>query len=191
MTGVQTCALPIFAAVFTPDSLNRLQAVNESKYVNGSPSGTPTYSQSYTIDRWGNRTISQATGGVNSLVFNVDTTTNRLTAPTGYTMTYDNAGNLTNDTYTGQGQRNYDAENRMTQAWASSQWQTYTYDGNGQRVRRNVYGVETWQVYGMGGELVAEYPANGSPASPQKEYGYRNGQLLLTASVSGDRKSVV
>jgi hypothetical protein len=35
-------------------------------------------------------------------------------------MTYDNAGNLTNDTYSGQGQRNYDAENRMTQAWANS-----------------------------------------------------------------------
>jgi RHS repeat-associated protein len=31
----------------------------------------------------------------------------------------------------------------------------------------------------MGGELLAEYPANGLPTSPQKEYGYRNGQLLV------------
>jgi YD repeat-containing protein len=99
-------------------------------------------------------------------------------------MAYDSAGNLTNDTYSGQGQRNYDAENRMTQAWANSQWQTYTYDASGQRVRRNVNGVETWQVYGLGGELLAEYAANAAPASPQKEYGYRNGQLLVTAEIN-------
>ena len=29
--------------------------------------------------------------------------------------------------------------------------------------------------------MLAEYPANGAAASPQKEYGYRNGQLLVTA----------
>ena len=33
----------------------------------------------------------------------------------------------------------------------------------------------------MAGELVAEYPMNGGVSSPQKEYGYRNGQLLVTA----------
>ncbi len=103
----------------------------------------------------------------------MDPITNRLTAPAGYTMSYDAAGNLTNDTYTGQGQRTYDAENRMKQAWASSQWQTYTYDGDGRRVKRNVNGTETWQIYGLGGELVAEYAQNGSPSNPQKEYGYR------------------
>ena len=40
-------------------------------------------------------------------------------------------------------------------------------------------GVETWFVYGMDGELVAEYNANGAVGSPQKEYGYRGGQLLV------------
>ncbi|HJP94928.1 MAG TPA: RHS repeat-associated core domain-containing protein, partial [Pyrinomonadaceae bacterium] len=30
--------------------------------------------------------------------------------------------------------------------------------------------------------LLAEYPANGSASTPQKEYGYRNGQLLVSAS---------
>ena len=104
-------------------------------------------------------------------------------------MTYDNAGNLTNDTYSGQGQRNYDAENRMTQAWANSQWQTYTYDANGQRVKRsiNINGTqtETWQVYGVNGELLAEYAANASASSPQKEYGYRNGQLLVEIMAAG------
>jgi hypothetical protein len=37
-------------------------------------------------------------------------------------------------------------------------------------------------VYGFGGELLAEYAANISVTSPQKEYGYRNGQLLITAT---------
>jgi YD repeat-containing protein len=98
----------------------------------------------------------------------VDVATNRLTAPAGYTMSYDNAGNLTNDTYTGQGQRTYDAENHMTQAWANSQWQVYTYNGDGQRVRRNVNGVETWQVYGMDGELTLEKSPDISPRVSMK-----------------------
>lgn len=69
----------------------------------------------------------------------------------------------------------------MTQALAGGQWQTYTYDGSGQRIRRNVSGAETWQVYGLGGELLAEYSANDPATTPQKEYGYRNGQLLIVA----------
>src|SRR5205823_4769309 len=116
--------------------------------------------------------------------------TNRLTAPNGWTMTYDDAGNLKTDTYSGAGDRVYDAENRMTKAWATGQWQTYSYDGDGHRVKRSVtvsgqqQPVETWQVYGIGGELIAEYGVNAAPASPQKEYGYRNGQLLITATVT-------
>lgn len=39
-----------------------------------------------------------------------------------------------------------------------------------------------WQVYGRGGELLAEYAAGAAPTQPQKEYGYRGGQLLITAS---------
>jgi hypothetical protein len=97
-------------------------------------------------------------------------------------MSYDAAGNLTTDTYTGQGQRTYEAENRMKQAWANNQWQEYTYNADGQRVRRKVNGVESWQVFGMDGELLAEYGPNASPGNPQKEYGYRNGQLLVTVT---------
>src|SRR6202040_1881748 len=52
----------------------------------------------------------------------------------------------------------------------------------GQRVKRSVNGVETWQVYGLGGELLAEYAARAEATSPQKEYGDRNGQLLITAT---------
>ena len=75
-------------------------------------------------------------------------------------MRYDNAGNLFKDIYTGAGDRTYNAENRMTQAWANNQWQVYTYNADGQRVRRKVNGVETWQIYGLVGELLAERPGN-------------------------------
>jgi RHS repeat-associated protein len=63
-----------------------------------------------------------------------------------------------------------------------SQQSVYTYDAEGKRVRRKSYNDETWQVYGMEGELLAEYAANAAASAPQKEYGYRNGQLLVTAS---------
>jgi RHS repeat-associated protein len=166
------------------DRLNRLDWVRE---ING---GSEIWRQWFDYDPYGNRTIDQANtygSGIPKPNFGVDTSTNRLTAPSGYTMIYDGAGNQTYDNSDGiGGWRYYDAENRMTQAWANNQWQYYTYDADGHRVKRNVNGTETWQVFGAGGELIAEYPTNGSPSAPQKEYGYRNGQLLVTAEASAN-----
>lgn len=171
---------------FTYDAVNRLQQATETNYISSTNQSATPLQQAYTIDRFGNRTINQGStwGGVNNQAFSVNPANNRLGVPNGQsgTMTYDAAGNLTNDTYSGQGQRNYDAENRMTQAWSGGQWQTYAYDAGGQRVRRIANGNAIWQVYGLGGELVAEYPAGAAAASaPLKEYGYRNGQILVTA----------
>jgi RHS repeat-associated protein len=164
--------------------LNRLQRVKEIS------SGSVTlWQQEYEFDRWGNRKVHQTnTWGPSSgpLIpkpnFEVETAKNRLYAPGDMAlseslraMQYDVAGNLKKDSYTGAGDREYDAENRMTKAWANGQWQYYSYNADGQRVRRKV-------VYGMDGELLAEYAVNGAVASPQKEYGYRNGQLLVTAA---------
>ena|SRR5207253_502723 len=42
-----------------------------------------------------------------------------------------------------------------------------------------------------GGELLAEYAANASASSPQKEYGYRNGQLLITAAATATASGYV
>jgi hypothetical protein len=98
---------------YTYDALNWLTAVNE--YQNGA---TQTGSQQYNYDRWGNRTISQASWGtgIKTKQFTVNPYYNRLGVPSGQAvvMTYDAAGNLTNDTYTGAGNRTYDAENRIT-----------------------------------------------------------------------------
>ncbi len=49
-------------------------------------------------------------------------------------------------------------------------------------MKRKVGSVEKWQVYRISGELLAEYAANTAASTPQKEYGYRNGQLLITAT---------
>ena len=177
---------------YTYDSLNRLSAVNESSLnIAGGGSWTSQFAQGYTYDRYGNRTINTGAtwGGVNNKAFSVDAANNRLGVPSGQsgTMSYDAAGNLTTDTYSAAAvSRAYDAENRMTSETQANSYVAgnYTYDADGRRVKRNIGGTETWQVYGLGGELLAEYAQNGAAASPQKEYGYRNGQLLITTDAA-------
>jgi RHS repeat-associated protein len=127
-------------------------------------------------------------GAINGRAYTVNTATNRLTMMDGVAMSYDAAGNQTND---GSGERIYDGENRMVKAYNGAVLVSeYVYDADGKRVRRIIGGQETWQVYGMGGELLAEYVAGAAPSAAQKEYGYRNGQMLVVwdGSEIGDRK---
>ncbi len=172
---------------YSYDALNRLGSVTES-FVSSSQSQTQQSLQSYNYDRWGNRTINPASWGtgINTKQFTVDSATNRLGVGAGQSgvMTYDAAGNLKTDTYSGAGNRAYDAENRMTEvADNTGQTSRYTYNADGQRTRRQVAGSqEQWQIYGFDGELLAEYRASSLAASVEKEYGYRNGQLLVTAT---------
>jgi len=172
---------------YTYDSLNRLAQVHE--YTGNT---SIDWQQTFTYDRYGNRTIdySNTTNGIPRPQFDLETATNRLYGPgdlnlseSSRTMRYDAAGNLWKDTASGTAvSRAYDAENRMTSetTYSSVVAGSYSYDGDGRRVKRVVGSTETWQVYGVGGELLAEYPASGAAAHPQKEYGYRNGQLLIT-----------
>ena len=44
-------------------------------------------------------------------------------------------------------------------------------------------------MYGFDGELPAEYAANGAAGAPQKQYGYRDGQLLIVAEAGGGGSS--
>ncbi|HEV3470192.1 MAG TPA: RHS repeat-associated core domain-containing protein [Pyrinomonadaceae bacterium] len=161
------------------DALNRLY---QSREVRG---GQNQWVQYFDYDRWGNRTVNAANtwGGAPEPQFTASATTNRLAPPSGYTMSYDAAGNLTADTYTGSGTRAYDAENRMTSAqFLSGQLQTAAYDGEGRRVKRGLgAGGEVWQVYGVEGELLAEYAAGSAQAAPLKEYGHRRGEPLVVA----------
>ncbi len=104
-------------------------------------------------------------------------------------LRYDQAGNLVWDEYTNPSnparEFSYDAENRIVSVKSGSgaELARYVYDADGRRVRRIVWNgasfVETWLVYGMEGELAAEYPLGASSGSPTKEYGYRSGQMLV------------
>jgi RHS repeat-associated protein len=173
------------------DSLNRLKSVTEY-FVNYSHPQSQQYVQTYDYDRWGNRTINtgQTWGtGINNKAFETETARNRLYSPGDLALAeaqrriaYDKAGNQIKDTYTGYGTATFDGDNRIAaiqDKFAGSS--TYTYNANAQRVRRRINNQETWQIYGIDGELVAEYAANAAVGTPQKEYGYRDGQLLITA----------
>jgi RHS repeat-associated protein len=164
------------------DAVNRLDRVTEVR------NGATSWVQDYDYDRWGNRTINAANswGGVPEPQFTVDSATNRLSVPNGATgvMNYDANGNLYNDTYTGFGTRNFDAEDRVTSAQdVYGQTSTYTYDAGGLRVRKRIAGgTEQWQVYGISGSLLCEYSAGASPATPLKEFAYRNGEVIVQAT---------
>jgi RHS repeat-associated protein len=71
----------------------------------------------------------------------------------------------------------------VTAADALNQTSRYTYDANAQRVRVQVASSqEKWHIYGFDGELLAEYSASSAPTAAEKEYGYRNGELLVSAT---------
>ncbi len=163
------------------------------------------FTQAYKYDRWGNRTVdlgqsSNVPGSQYDFERGELAGTNRLLAPGDLAhagadnqnrrMRYDAAGNLTHDGHTGNGSRTYDAENRMTGAVINQygDWALYTYDADGRRVRRQTPSEEWWQVYGAGGELVAEYRAGAAAFLPSKEYGYRGGELLVTMSSGDDQR---
>ncbi|HEY4423151.1 MAG TPA: LamG-like jellyroll fold domain-containing protein, partial [Pyrinomonadaceae bacterium] len=173
------------------DSLNRLKSVTEYFVKHAQPE-SPQYVQTYDYDRWGNRTVN--TGLINT-AFAIESARNRLYSPGDLApqlpedqrrIRYDKAGNQVKDTYTGYGAATFDGDNHIVaiqDKFGGSS--TYTYNANAQRVRRKINNQETWDIYGIDGELVAEYGVNSPVGAPQKEYGYRDGQLLITATSSG------
>ncbi|MGE3466066.1 MAG: hypothetical protein AB7J13_03965, partial [Pyrinomonadaceae bacterium] len=145
-----------FTQDFTYDELNRLATSQEN-------SGS-SWTQTNGYDRYGNRTVTAGSG--TALTFN--TSNNRITT-SGFT--YDNSGNVTVDpshSYT------FDGENKILKLDSTT---AYAYDGDGKRVRKFV-GENTRFIYGIGGELLAEY--NGSTGAIQKEYIYGASGLLAT-----------
>jgi RHS repeat-associated protein len=176
--------------VYSYDGVNRLTSVAEQRIsVDNGWVWQQQFRQQYVYDRWGNRTIDagQTWGiGVNNKQFTVDSNTNRLGVPNGQpgVMSYDPAGNLITDSYSGAGIRTYDADNRMITATDNTgQISRYTYDADGRRSRVQVASSqEQWHISGFDGELLADYPALSPANAPEKEYGYRNGELLISAT---------
>jgi len=181
------------------DSLNRVAVAAEETYTSGGGYTPGVFEQRFSYDRFGNRLVSSASGtGVPNPGYKINGANNRLIAPTDTDgsqasdkMQYDASGNLIKDTHTQtgtMGNRTYDAENRMVTADGDNGLANkYTYDADGHRTRRsrNNDGEIWWQVFGVGGELVAEYQLVSGTPTLKKEYGYRNGQLLVIAETTG------
>jgi RHS repeat-associated protein len=132
---------------FTYDALNRLAS-------GWSMANTDPYSwgENYSIDAWGNLTISPMNGKAHGGNFALSG--NLQNRPTG--LSYDAAGNLMSylsATYT------YDQENRLS----STAGMTYTYDGNGERVMKsNTSTSAAVKLYwSMGGNTLAEGDGSG------------------------------
>lgn len=149
-----------YTQTFFYDSLNRLTTAQEN-------SGS-SWSQTNGYDRYGNRWVALG-GGSQSLYFNA--ANNRISG-----WGYDASGNLSNDFANNY---SYDAESRLKMVNGVT---AYAYDGAGRRVRKYL-GENTRFVYGIGGELLAEY--DGSSGALRKEYLYGAGGIVTVEPGAG------
>jgi YD repeat-containing protein len=121
-------------ADYAYDGLNRISSMSESQLNEGDSLVSNVATQSWAYDRFGNRRVTSATGGVSSYNPTYNTVNNRING-----LGYDNAGNITADPATG-GTMAYDAEKRLLTATNSNSSGTYAYDGEGKRVKRTLAG---------------------------------------------------
>ncbi len=142
---------------YTYDAVNRLSTAVE----------TGGFNRTYGYDRWGNRWVASSTGFTQvdgnelTLAGQFNTANNRIMPGT---TNYDAAGNLKEYApYTAA----YDGENRMlSMSSASNGNMTLSYDGLGQRVKKEWVGSETvTTVYAFDafGQVAAEYQGGGTP----------------------------
>ena len=161
---------------FSYDSLGRLS--NATEYTAGS---TQAWKQEFTYDRYGNR-FQSGTSGNGGVPFttvvssDINDTTNRFITSGSTPVTYDAAGNITQDAKFRMLNATYDANGRQLTASAtdSDLSETSIYDASGQRVQRTTNSGTRTMVYDILGRVVADY--NGS--SMERENIYRARQLL-------------
>jgi RHS repeat-associated protein len=177
-TQSQTVTVPgvttPYAQTYTYDAMNRLQSAEETV------GATSNWKQVYSYDRYGNRTLDAGTTYPAQLDATnnpaISHANNRITSA-GYA--YDAAGNLLCDPthQCTQGQTPlipyyaYDAENKMTGAGGAPAdgGASYSYDGDGRRVKKVVGSVTTVFVYDAAGKMVAEY-SSGQPQASGTSY---------------------
>jgi len=163
-------------AAYTYDPLSRLSTALTT--------GSVTYPQwglSWGYDRYGNRlnqTLTAGSGYQGSVT--VNPATNHITTA-GYA--YDANGNMTND---GMNTLTYDAENHSVTSSGTLGSGTYTYDGNGLRVKKVSASTTTVYVF-SGSKVIAEYDNGAVPAAPSREFIYGGGTLLAKIDSSGTK----
>jgi RHS repeat-associated protein len=150
---------------------DRLLRLNTAA-TNGS-TGFPQWGMSWVYDQYYNRSAQNVSAGaapMSSLSFNV---ANHVIGDT-----YDADGNLTIEALSPPNMYSYDAENNLTTFQGGSGSASYTYDGNGLRVKETRTGGATTVFIFSGSKDIAEYDNGAAPGSPSREYIYSNGTLL-------------
>jgi RHS repeat-associated protein len=140
---------------FTYDVLDRL----------GTAAG-PWGSLGWTYDEVGNRQTE------NSNVYTYAPNTNKLASANGISFGYDNSGNTTSEAarvYT------YNQNQRLIRVTDGAMTANYAFNGNGQRVKKNVNGTVTIFHYSLNGQIIAESNSAGTVTA---EYVYLNGQPI-------------
>jgi len=141
---------------YTYDTLDRL-----------STASGPWGSLTWTYDGVGNRLME------NSTSYTYQPNTNRLNTVGVISYGFDNNGNTTAE---GARQFDYNQNQRLIRVVDSGVTKgEYTYNGNGQRVKKIVSGVTTIFHYSLYGQIIAESNSAGQITA---EYVYLNGQPL-------------
>jgi RHS repeat-associated protein len=134
------------------DNLNRLTSAKE-------PANGSNWLRAFNYDGYGNMWVSSGSGvAVDPFTPQgstwIDASTNRL-QNAALPIAYDNVGNQTT---IGIFSSAYDAENRLKTSTHNGITTTYTYDGEGRRVAKQVGGgTPTVYLYDAMGQLAAEY----------------------------------
>ncbi|MFN6964692.1 MAG: RHS repeat domain-containing protein [Pyrinomonadaceae bacterium] len=175
---------------FSYDSIGRL---SESREYKGSDSAHLTYKQRFDFDRFGNlyrkADNNQTTGQENPLPYtaiedaDISKQTNRFTAQT----TYDDAGNVIQDSKFRGVNLSYDANGRVSRSTSADNTRQAdsVYDASGQRVATEVDGVWTFFVYNARGQCIAEYGGVQSSDEGGVKYVLKDWQGSTRAQVSG------
>ena len=160
---------------FTYDALNRLLSAQNAGADCSQvlPDGhTEYWGNNYGYDAWGNLTQKAVT---KCSAENMSLTANPNNQLSGYG--YDVAGNMTQDLTSGLAY-SYDAENRLSGANGSS----YTYDADGERVKKSNGSTGTLYWYGGPG-IIAESDLSGTIKS---EYVFFNGKRVARIDEPGN-----
>ncbi len=130
----------------------------------------PKWGLSWNYDRYGNRwTQAQSYDAPPTVSLSFSQPNNR---PDGFG--HDASGDMQND---GLNSLQYDAEQRLISASGNS----YNFDGNNLRVKKQLSGGGTGTVYIFDGTRpIAEYENGAAPGSPTREYVSEEGKLLVT-----------
>ena len=165
------------SAAYTYDNLGRLVTSNQTS--NGSSA-----QRRFAYDRWGNRTgMWDATSGgeqIQSIALQGSggIPTNQIDSVTvpekdPFNLTYDAAGNLTNDEVAGHSY-GYDSENRLVSVDGGST-ASYAYDHLNRRYKKTVGSTVTHYVW-QGAQVLAEH--NGSTGAVLWDYVFAGSQMI-------------